>query len=246
MIDTKRKDAIFSTLLKTDQHKGLAVIAELYGLIARLHDKNIMQFFAKSEYVRPSQILEVVTDLAPSQLSSVLGVALKWRLLKKVGHLYALDKLLFADLSAHLDTIGFDRYESQFATWNKAALGMVPLAHVQGWIALKVLASAKEQLSVGDIAEGVNTIVRQEQIFREGTLGKPELKLIQQPATTQLLKRFVSLGLVDTERHGKFSYHFICDRERLYFLAALGDKYAAWETVEKPVKKKSGEEILIV
>lgn len=233
--------------LETRQQKGLAVVSELFGQVARLHDKNVMQFFERAEYVRPSQMLEVVTDLAASQLSSILGAALKWRLLKKVGHLYSLDKGLYSALNGYIDTIGFDRYESDFATWHKAALGMGPLAHVQGWIALQVLAGAKQPMNVGEVAEGINAIVRREKIYRESTLGKPELKLIQQPATTQMLKRFVSLGLVDIERHGKFSYHFICDHSRLLFLASLGDKYADWQTAEKkPSKKKTGEEILIV
>lgn len=233
-------------IYETRQQKGLAVVAELLGQVARLHDKNLMQFFERAEYVRPSHILNVITDLAASQLSSVLGMGLKWRLLKKVGHLYSLDKALVADLNGYIDAIGFDRFESQFATWHRAALGMAPIAHVQGWIALMVLSKASEQMNVGEIAEEINAVVRREQIFRDSTLGKPELRLIQQPATTQLLKRFVALGLVGTERHGKFSYHFIADRSRLFFLASLGEQYADWQTAEKPVKKKTTEEILIV
>lgn len=229
----------------TKQQKGLEVVAALFAQIARLHDKNVMRFFLRADYVRPSQILETVTDLAPSQLSSILGAALKWRLLKKVGHLYSLDKTLYATLSAYLDTLGFDRYESDFATWDKASLGLSAVASVHGWIALMVLSQSKEQMRVSEVAEGINAVIRAEGIMREG-LGKPELRLIQQPATTQLLKRFVSLGLVDYERDGKSSNHFICDRERVFFLASLGEQYAGWELVTKPGKKKISEEILIV
>ena len=233
-------------ILQTKQQKGLAVVAELFSQVARLHDKNIMRFFQKTDYVRPSQILETVTELAGSKLSTVLGMALKWRLVKKVGHLYSLDKDLLRTLSNYLDTIGFDRYESEFATWHKAARGIAPIASVQGWIALAVLAKGDAQLRVNDVTEGINDAIRAEQIFRRSGLGKPELMLIQQPATTQLLKRFVSLGLVGTEKDGQRRMHFICDQQRLFFLASLGEQYAAWETVSKPSKKKISEEILII
>lgn len=231
-------------VIQTKQHEGLAIIAELFAQVARLHDKGVMSFLERAEYVRPSQMLETLTALAGSQLSTILGDAMKWRLVNKLGHLYSLDKQAVIALNTHITVIGFDRYESDYATWNKAARGMSPLASVHGWLALRVLSESKCQIRVNEVTEGVNAIVRTEKIKRTH-LGREELALIQQPAMTKLLGALVNLRLVDVEYQANCSYHFLTDRKRLSVIADLGAQYAYFEKYEKPVKKKTSEEILI-